>query len=142
MWRPRRPGVLTPGTRYADRVYIKEIRVENVRGFHGPRNVSLDLTRPDGSLAGWTVLAGRNGSGKTSLLRALSFAVGGPGVARNLIPDFAGWVSVGEPGAVAAVRLTHNGEFDRFWRRAMPDGPFWAGLTWDAGSRGGPGPAR
>ncbi|GAA1617938.1 ATP-binding protein [Actinoplanes couchii] len=79
-------------------MYVKEIRLENVRGFHGARNVSLDLTRPDGSFAGWTVLAGRNGSGKTSLLRAVALAIGGPGVARNLVSDFASWVSVGKMG--------------------------------------------
>jgi recombinational DNA repair ATPase RecF len=77
-------------------VYIKEIRLENVRGFHDSRDVSLDLTRPDGSFAGWTVLAGRNGSGKTSLLRAVALAIGGPclrewrrAVRRQAAPDAA-----------------------------------------------------
>jgi hypothetical protein len=37
------------------RVYIKEIRLQNVRGFHDARDVSLDLIRPGGSLGGWTV---------------------------------------------------------------------------------------
>jgi hypothetical protein len=33
-------------------VYIKSIELTNVRGFHGARTVSFDLTRPDGTLAG------------------------------------------------------------------------------------------
>ncbi|XVU21585.1 AAA family ATPase [Actinoplanes sp. CA-054009] len=103
-----------------------------MRGFHDARDVTLDLTRPDGSLAGWTVLAGRNGSGKTSLLRAVALAVGGPGVARNLVSDFASWVSIGEPQAIAAVQLVHDQEFDRFSTGGRPpEGPFWAGLGWD-----------
>jgi hypothetical protein len=113
-------------------VYVKEVRLQNVRGFSGTRDVSLDLTRPDGSLAGWTVLAGRNGAGKTSLLRAIALAIGGPAVARNLIPDFAGWVSAGERLAVAAVRLDWDADADHFRKgERPPPGPFWAGLAWE-----------
>jgi hypothetical protein len=112
-------------------VYIKEIKLQNVRGFHDARDVTLDLTRPDGSLAGWTVLAGRNGSGKTSLLRAVALAIGGPGVARNLVTDFASWVSVGKPQGTAAVQLTYEPDVDRFGAGGRPPGgPFWAGLSW------------
>ncbi|MEU8240087.1 AAA family ATPase [Actinoplanes missouriensis] len=89
-------------------MYVKQIRLENVRGFHGARTVSLDLTRPDGSLAGWTVLAGRNGSGKTSLLRAVALAIGGPNVARSLSPDFAGWISMGAKVGTVDLSLTRD----------------------------------
>jgi len=57
-------------------MYVSRLSVENIRGFHGARNVDLDLTRPDGSYAGWTVLAGPNGSGKSTLLRAIALALG------------------------------------------------------------------
>ncbi|GIF26695.1 hypothetical protein Ate02nite_94250 [Paractinoplanes tereljensis] len=99
-------------------MYIREIELRNVRGFFGARDVTLDLTRPDGALAGWTVLAGRNGSGKTSLLRAVALAVGGPGVARNLVSDFSGWVSVGEAVGVclrAADLRRERRSFPREW---------------------------
>ncbi|GAA2645234.1 AAA family ATPase [Paractinoplanes durhamensis] len=112
-------------------MYIREIELRNVRGFHAARDVVLDLTRPDGSLAGWTVLAGRNGSGKTSLLRAVALAVGGPGVARNLVSDFADWVSVGEAFGAASVRLTYDTSVDRFSGSGQPsEEAFWAGLGW------------
>ncbi|GAA2533106.1 AAA family ATPase [Winogradskya humida] len=112
-------------------MYIKEIKLRNVRGFHDARDVSLDLTRPDGSLAGWTVLAGRNGSGKTSLLRAVALAVGGPGVARNLVSDFSNWVSFGKLHAVATVQLTHDTGVDLFaGDEEWPAGQFGAGLSW------------
>ena len=55
-------------------MHIRKIQLSNIRGF---REVDLDLTRPDGSLAGWTVLAGRNGSGKSTLLKAIALAVAG-----------------------------------------------------------------
>jgi hypothetical protein len=111
-------------------VYVKEIRLENVRGFHDARNVSLDLTRPDGSLAGWTVLAGRNGSGKTTLLRAVALAIAGPGVARNLVSDFAGWISVSERKSFAGVLLTHDPDVDGFAAVVPVPEPLWFETQW------------
>ncbi|SDT79967.1 AAA family ATPase [Actinoplanes derwentensis] len=95
-------------------MYIKEIKLENVRGFHGSRRVSLDLTRPDGSLAGWTVIAGRNGSGKTSLLRAVALALGGQSAAHALVNDFTAWVSVGSAFGSAVVELIRDTDVDKF----------------------------
>jgi AAA domain, putative AbiEii toxin, Type IV TA system/AAA domain len=86
-------------------MYISRVRLENIRGFSGPRNVDLTLTRPDGSHAGWTVLAGRNGSGKTSLLRAIALSVGGPLIAPNLIPDFRTWMTAGLPDSSTELQL-------------------------------------
>ena len=51
-------------------MYIREIHIENIHNFRaGTRSVRLDLTRPDGSLAGWTVFAGRS-SEKTASVEA------------------------------------------------------------------------
>jgi hypothetical protein len=86
-------------------MYISRVRLKNIRGFAGRRNVDLTLTRPDGSHAGWTVLAGRNGSGKTSLLRAIALTVGGPGVAPGLIPDLRTWMTVGLQTSSAVLQL-------------------------------------
>lgn len=86
-------------------MYISRVRLKNIRGFSGRRNVDLTLTRPDGSHAGWTVLAGRNGSGKTSLLRAIALTVGGPGVASGLIPDLRTWMTVGSKKSSAVLQL-------------------------------------
>src|SRR5579863_7176563 len=86
-------------------MYISRVRLKNIRGFSGPRNVDLTLTRPDGSHAGWTVLAGRNGSGKTSLLRAIALACAGPVVAGRLVDDFRPWITAGALRAGAEVQL-------------------------------------
>ncbi|GIE33878.1 ATP-binding protein [Actinoplanes italicus] len=112
-------------------VYIKEIRLEDVRGFRGARRVSLDLTRPDGTLAGWTVVAGRNGSGKTSLLRAMALAVAGPAVARGLVDDFGTWVSAGADFGLSSVWLTPDPEADGFLGDDLPAADiFRIGLGW------------
>ena len=110
-------------------MFISHIKLQNITGFHDSRDVDLELTRPDGSHAGWTVIAGRNGSGKTSLLRAVALAVSGPAVARNLVPDFEDWITVGKNQGSAEVRLTYDVGVDR-WSGSgrTPKGTFAAGL--------------
>jgi hypothetical protein len=77
----------------AARMYISRVRIENVRCFgSGDQAVDLDLQRPDGSYAGWTVIAGRNGAGKTTFLRAIALAVAGVHVARTLQETIVDWV--------------------------------------------------
>jgi hypothetical protein len=73
-------------------VPIRKIAIRNLRCFE---KVDLDLTRPDGSLAGFTVLAGRNGSGKTTLLKSFALAGLGPVFALNLEPGLSSWIRKG-----------------------------------------------
>src|ERR1700722_17452314 len=85
-------------------MHVARLRIAGVRGFYGDRSVDLDLTRPDGSLAGWTVLAGRNGSGKSTILQALALALAGP---RSLafVPSLADWISSGVTNASIRANL-------------------------------------
>lgn len=79
-------------------MYIQKIQIENVRCFE---KVDLDLTRPDGSLAGWTVIAGRNGSGKSTFLKAIALAAVGYERLQALDVRFATWMRKGQSrGAV------------------------------------------
>lgn len=86
-------------------MHVSRLRISNVRGFHGARSVDLDLTRPDGSLAGWTVLAGRNGAGKSTVLQSLALALAGPR-ATSFIPSISDWMSRGATTAQISVDLT------------------------------------
>ncbi|MGW4650583.1 AAA family ATPase [Kitasatospora sp. NPDC004289] len=70
-------------------MYVSRISLAGIKGFRGDR--SVDLVLP--ARGSWTVLAGRNSSGKTTLLRAMALALVGPSVARSLVPDFSGWLS-------------------------------------------------
>lgn len=113
-------------------MYISKIQLENIRGFRsGDLRVDLDLRRPDGRYAGWTVLAGRNGSGKSTFLKAVALAVAGPFVMKGLQQSFVGWVRQGqdEP-AKAATDLVFD-ELDRFIGQGeIPSGPLRAELVW------------
>lgn len=92
-------------------MHVSRLRVSGVRGFYGDRAVDLDLTRPDGSLAGWTVLAGRNASGKSTLLQALALALAGPR-STAFLPSPADWMSnkVRQGEIIADMQMTSPDE--------------------------------
>jgi hypothetical protein len=86
-------------------MHISRLRIAGVRGFYDSRIVDLDLTRPDGTFAGWTVLAGRNGSGKSTVLQSLALALSGPR-STGFIPSLADWMSHGATRAEVRVTLS------------------------------------
>ena len=91
-------------------MHVARLQISGVRGFYGERAVDLDLTRPDGSLAGWTVLAGRNASGKSTFLQSLALALSGPR-STGFVPNLADWMS--RDFAQAEIRATlHVSEED------------------------------
>jgi hypothetical protein len=109
-------------------MYIREIHIENIRGFE---KVDLDLDRGGGKYAGWTVIAGRNGTGKSTLLRALALSVVGPMASIALRGGFSGWVRSGAPHAEIRTQLDYD-ITDRFVGSGkIPAPPFWAGLRWE-----------
>jgi energy-coupling factor transporter ATP-binding protein EcfA2 len=112
-------------------MYISRVRLENIRGFRsGDLRVDLDLRRPDGRYAGWTVLAGRNGAGKSTFLKAVALTVAGPSVAFGLQQSFAGWIREGSGVAIVSTRLVFEA-VDRFSEEEnVPTKPLWNQLSW------------
>lgn len=97
-------------------MYVRRIKIENVRGFGAKgEGVDLDLARPDGRYAGWTVLAGRNGTGKATLLRAVALSLLGPLAARTQKKDLA---SVDASSAACTASLHAHPR-----RRSRAEGP-------------------
>lgn len=83
-------------------MYIRRVKIRNVRGFD---DLDLDFSRPDGSFAGWTVVAGRNGSGKSSLLKAIALGTSSTSAAQVLYGSFADWPRVGTDLAEIEVEI-------------------------------------
>lgn len=112
-------------------MYIKRIEIDNVKCFGSGRNrANIGLQRPDGSCAGWTVVAGRNGSGKSTFLRAIALAVAGPWLATSLQKSFAGWVRNDETRCYSQVEIV-RGEADKFQPSPIRyDNEVAAGIDW------------
>lgn len=91
-------------------VYVTRVQLRNIKGFSGRRTV--DLALPGGS--GWTVLAGRNSSGKSTVLQAIALALGGPAVARALVTDFSGWITNGAKRGDVEVHVASHPGLDGF----------------------------
>ncbi|MET9328742.1 AAA family ATPase [Tsukamurella sp. NPDC003166] len=118
---------------------ITQITIEGIRGFPTGDDAT-DLVFDDGGdVPQWIVIAGRNGAGKSTFLRAVASAVVGPTASRVLAGSFADWIRVGENTARAGVRLEFDTEYDRLTgpgRRPTKD--TWTGLSWSRD--GGPEP--
>ncbi|MFK4122883.1 AAA family ATPase [Streptomyces longwoodensis] len=91
-------------------MYVTRVQLRNIKGFSGRRTVDLALS--GGS--GWTVLAGRNSSGKSTMLQAIALALGGPAVARALVADFTGWITHGAKRGDVEVHVTSTPGLDGF----------------------------
>ena len=97
-------------------MYVTELELSGVRGFHGQRAAWLRFPRrADGSHAGWTVLAGRNGSGKTTVLQALALALQGPAVTHALLKEAGDWVTSGARKAVVEAGVAGPEHVDARW---------------------------
>lgn len=112
-------------------MYIHRIILKNVKGFDC---LDIRLGREDGmgveSYAGWNVLTGGNGSGKSTVLKAVALALLGPETARALQSSFAGWISQGQDTATIAVQVS-AGDGDAFETGRPATAPFYAELQLD-----------
>jgi AAA domain, putative AbiEii toxin, Type IV TA system/AAA domain len=118
-------------------VYVDRVKIDGIRGFHGERATEVQLGDRTRSHAverhsGLTVVAGRNGSGKSTFLRAIAAGLSGPDVTPRLTEADLGWVSQGRPHGEIEVGLippgaeTGDGPADLVtthlrWRPARPD---------------------
>ncbi|HET9656727.1 MAG TPA: AAA family ATPase [Kineosporiaceae bacterium] len=108
---------------------VTEVRLEGIRGFPaGGHSVSLSFNKAP-EPPRWIVLAGRNGSGKSTFLQALALAIAGPSVARLLAETFTGWIRDGEDRALAAARLAFGDE-DGFAAGRKPTFDPWTAIEW------------
>lgn len=61
---------------------LRTLRIQNVKLL---RDFELDFTTADGSPRQWTILVGRNGTGKSTILQAIALAASGGAIANSLV---------------------------------------------------------
>jgi energy-coupling factor transporter ATP-binding protein EcfA2 len=110
-------------------VYIDKLQIENFRCF-GPDQVDLSFDRGDETYAGWTVFAGRNGGGKTTVLRAIALALTGRERALRLHDSFERSTHRGARGTMIRATLVPDDEFDHGAKGPFFRGTFVANFGW------------
>src|SRR5258708_15699887 len=90
-------------------MYIKEINIQNIRSIS-----ELTWSLPDNDAAGWHVVIGDNGSGKSSFLRSIALALIGPFEASALGQDWNTWLRSGQDTGQIKLNLLYDKEIDQF----------------------------
>jgi len=90
-------------------MYINQIIIENVRS-----TVALDWTLPYKNYAGWHVIIGDNGAGKSSTLRSVALALVGPTEAAALRQDWTAWLRSESTRGRIRLDVHYDARFDKF----------------------------
>ncbi len=90
-------------------MFVTEARIQHFRSI---REGYWKLPDPDHP-AGWHVIVGDNGSGKTSFLRALVLGLIGPETAQQLRESWDLWLAKGESTSTIALDIARDVAFDR-----------------------------
>ena len=82
-------------------MHVQRLTIENIRSI---QNFRLDLRRTD--LAGWHVILGNNGAGKSTVVRALALALVGKPNAHATRQDWSRWLADNSDAGHVSVALT------------------------------------
>lgn len=91
-------------------MHVRRLVIQNIRSI---KDLELHLAEP---LAGWHVILGDNGSGKSSIIRALALALIGPPDAAATRQDWLNWIRVDADSGQIQVEMTQDPSFDRWVR--------------------------
>lgn len=82
---------------------------------------------PESPFPGWTVITGDNGSGKSTVLKAIALALMGPDKARFLQASYEGWVTQGAADGSISLEVRPDPEIDKTRAGGRPyKDTFWA----------------
>ena len=84
-------------------MFLRTLTLENFRSL---RDVELSFTDTNGHVRPWTVLLGENGTGKSSVLRAIALVLAGGQALPELLGDVSQWVTTGRKACVLCAELT------------------------------------
>ena len=108
-------------------MYIDKVRLTNIRGF---RDQEFSFDRGNGIYAGWTILTGNNGSGKSTVLQSIALNLLDTQTALSLTPDL---ISLGrQQGEESILSLHLSGNKDEF--RFKFNGNSFSARSWTSDS--------
>ena len=99
-------------------MFIRRVVIRNIRSIEG-----LEWTLPADVVAGWNVILGENGSGKSSFLRSVALALIGPKEAVAARQDWNSWLRSGKDFGTIQIQAKRDPRHDFFSGK---------GRTWDA----------
>ncbi|MGI4788607.1 MAG: AAA family ATPase [Janthinobacterium lividum] len=92
-------------------MHINRIRIQNIRSIE---NALWDGGLESAGGAGWHVILGDNGSGKSSFIRAVALALVGPSEAKALRQDWNEWLRKDQQQGSVRLILSGDGKYDSF----------------------------
>ncbi len=96
-------------------MYIAQINIEGIRGIERE-----EFKFSNGNYAGWHVLLGDNGSGKSTILRAIALALIGPNDVKAFRLDFREWLRRGVLEGFVNLSIQPNQGLDRYIGQSKP----------------------
>jgi len=99
-------------------MYVRKVRIENIRTIE-----ALEWEIPAGQEAGWHVVLGDNGAGKSSFLRSVALALAGPLEAFALRQDWNDWLRRGAESGSVVLTAVPDPEYDSFDLNLNAPGP-------------------
>lgn len=89
-------------------MYIQKITIKNIRSI-----VELEVEFAQNEYAGWHVLIGENGSGKSTIIRSIALTLIGPKLAPALRLNWEEWLSNEQNSGSVVLQITHDIKFDK-----------------------------
>ena len=87
------------------------IRILRIRDIRSIKNLNVEIPEPR---AGWHVILGDNGSGKSTVIRALALALMGPLDAAATRQDWPDWIRKTAPNVCVELEVAPEAEFDKW----------------------------
>ncbi|MCU0374670.1 MAG: AAA family ATPase, partial [Chitinophagaceae bacterium] len=86
-------------------MYINEVEIENIRSIS---KFNMKFAKP----AGWHVIIGDNGSGKSSVLRSIAFGLIGEKQILGIAPNWNDWVSIRNNQSLIKLGIIQDDKID------------------------------
>lgn len=96
-------------------MYLHNVEIKDIRSIS-----HLELSFKKGKEAGWHVLIGDNGTGKSTILRAISLGIIGPNDAKALRLVLNEWIKHGKESGTVALKIKRDSDWDSYSTNRRP----------------------